>query len=160
MNLTDLYPDLPDNHLGHYLGLARMSAIASRCSHRKVGAVLVNSRQRVIAASHNRLPRPANDGECNEGACPRGQLKPGEYVENEGNYLDCIYVHAEQDCIQIAGTFAAGCYLYVTHQPCGLCLRAAASAGIYEITFWDSVTRAPQTLQGALGPSEPWLWNG
>jgi len=114
-----------------WMTVAYVVAQRSRCVRAKVGAVVVDSRQRVVATGYNNPPAGMRtEGEC-AGWCPRAQaslLCPG--------YSDCLSVHAEANAIAYAdrARMDAGT-LYVTRAVCIQCAKLVANCGLCRVVM-------------------------
>lgn len=124
----------------YFLDIARAVSSRASCRRRKVGAVLVDSRHRIIATGYNGAPSGLPD--CLEGACPRGLLSYAE-VSEFSHYDDpespgfCIAVHAEENALLHAPRIETGVFCYVTAKPCPHCMRALAAARVDMVVYRD-----------------------
>jgi len=81
----------------------------------KVGAVIVDSKNRIMSLGYNGNPRGTN----------LPHVRPAKY-----NYV----VHAEQNCIITASRNIEGCKLYVLGMfPCCDCAKLICQAGLTEV---------------------------
>ncbi len=108
----------------------------SKCSSRKIGAVLVKDR-RIIATGFNGSPMGSR---LCQGAsfCPRKKLG---YASGEGLSL-CPAVHGETNCINNAarhGVATEGATIYINLMPCHACAGNLINAGIVEIVYFGSI---------------------
>lgn len=90
----------------------------SRCTRRKVGAIVVSPDGRVLGGGYNHLPK----GFCDEGDCPRGKLSYEE-CPAYGPYNNCKATHAEVAAINQSSSLPDGCSLIVTADPCEDCAK-------------------------------------
>lgn len=106
----------------YFIRVAEAIALRADCSRRRVGAVVVNKRHRIVSTGYN--GSAPSDVSCLAGQCPRAQsdVEPGSsYDSGPGS---CIAVHAEANALLYAGVDAArGGTIYVTSRPCLGCLR-------------------------------------
>ena len=101
-----------------YKQLAEQQARLSRCTRRRVGAVLVHPVGWVFVG-HN---HSTDGGPCE---CERGVTRSS-------------VVHAEEAAIWSAhGVDLSGAVLYVTHQPCIRCARLIVARGIRAVHYRD-----------------------
>ena len=104
------------------LDIAVSLAKQSRCTRRKVGAVVVSPAGYVLGGGYNHLPK----GFCDEGDCPRGKLSYEE-CPAYGSYSNCKAIHAEVAAINHAraqfSLLPDGCSLIVTADPCEDCAK-------------------------------------
>lgn len=123
----------------YFLQLADLVASRSTCIRRHVGAVLVKD-ERIIATGYNGAPRGIKH--CLEVGCLRDRLG----IPSGQRYELCRGVHAEQNAIINAayyGVSTRDTVLYCTNQPCIICARIIANAGIRRVVhrgnFQDSL---------------------
>lgn len=123
----------------YFLQLADLVASRSTCMRRHVGAVLVKD-ERIIATGYNGAPRGIKH--CLEVGCLRDRLG----IPSGQRYELCRGVHAEQNAIINAayyGVSTRDTVLYCTNQPCIICARMIANAGIRRVVhrgnFQDSL---------------------
>ena len=109
---------------GYFMSLAHLSAVRSKDPSTQVGAVIVDSNNRVVGLGYNGFPRG-----CDDNKFP---------WEREGEYLDTKYayvVHAELNAILNANKLIENCRLYVSLFPCNECSKAIIQSGIKEIIY-------------------------
>jgi dCMP deaminase len=126
----------------YFMDIAQVVRTRSDCLTRSVGAVLVNSNNRIIATGYNGSPKGIKN--CNAGGCERCLLKTKGKIAS-GEQLDkCICVHAEENAvIQAAneGISTNFAICYCTNLPCVHCTKTLIQAGIskvYYLEFYDS----------------------
>ncbi len=99
---------------------------------RKIGAVIVKDK-RVMTTGYNGAPQGVKT--CVErGECLRKKLG----IPSGTRHELCYAVHAEQNAIIQAaklGVSIDGSTLYCTHQPCILCAKMIANAGIRRVVY-------------------------
>ena len=108
----------------YFMSLAHLSAVRSKDPSTQVGAVIVDSNNRVVGLGYNGFPRG-----CDDNKFP---------WEREGEYLDTKYayvVHAELNAILNANKLIENCKLYVSLFPCNECSKAIIQSGIKEIIY-------------------------
>jgi dCMP deaminase len=118
----------------YFLNIAEAVSLRADCTRRKVGAVLVDSNNRIISTGYNGAP-PGAAGCASDGACPRGQSDVPGYTEGNHDYSDCIAVHAEVNAIAIRSYVAPGTTIYVTHEPCNDCKVYIKNAGVSRVVY-------------------------
>jgi len=103
-----------------FMGLAAHIADWSKDPSTKVGAVLVDPRnRRIVATGFNGFPAGVEDR--------------ADRLENRAVKYEMV-VHAEQNALMFAGTQAQGCTIYVTPlPPCARCAALLIQAGIRRI---------------------------
>ena len=113
----------------YYLLIAHAVATRGECSRRKVGAVIVKDHS-IVSTGYNGAPPGARS--CLDGACPRARsdAEPGRDYAQTG----CTVIHAELNAIIRGGRDRVkGATMYVTEDPCVLCVPLLRAAGINEV---------------------------
>ena len=114
----------------YFLQMASLVGERSTCRRRKVGCVLVDSSNHVVATGYNGVP--THFEHCIDSPCEGASYSSGEGLEK------CLAVHAEQnalcDCAK-RGVSCDGATAYITHYPCIICTRLMLAAGIREIKY-------------------------
>lgn len=108
----------------YFMALAHLSAVRSKDPSTQVGAVIVDSNNRVVGLGYNGFPRG-----CDDIKFP---------WEREGEFLDTKYayvVHAELNAILNGNKLIENCRLYVSLFPCNECSKAIIQSGIKEIIY-------------------------
>ena len=117
----------------YFLGVAVAVSQRADCTRSKVGAVLVDSNNRIVGTGYNGTP-PGAPG-CLSGSCPRGKLSDEEHPEG-GSYSNCISTHAERNAILYAlPEERKGSTLYITRRPCVECHELILLEGIKEVIW-------------------------
>jgi len=113
----------------YFIAVAQTASIRADCTRSKVGAVLVDSDNRILSLGYNGAPSGA-PGCLTSNACPRGRLSYSELPATL-NYSNCIAVHAEKNAILYADPEKRiGLTLYVTRSPCRDCQILAMYNGV------------------------------
>jgi dCMP deaminase len=115
----------------YFMAMAALVAERSTCLRRQVGAVLEKEKH-IIATGYNgtlaKLPH------CREKGCLREKLG----IPSGERHELCVGVHAEQNVViqaALHGSSTKGTTLYCTHQPCIVCAKVLAAAGVTRIVF-------------------------
>ena len=106
-----------------WVSMAFLVSTWSKDRSRKVGAVIVDDRQVVVALGWNGFPRGVED--YVEGRHER----PAKYLWTE---------HAERNALfnaAASGAVVRGCTLYSTLYPCADCARGIIQSGIKHVVF-------------------------
>ncbi len=114
----------------YFLNIAYVVATRADCSRRQVGAVLVDSDNRIISTGYNGSPS-GQPGCLTDNACPRGAsgVEPGSSYDTGPGA--CISIHAEANALLYADpSRAIGATMYVTDTPCGGCTKLLAGMKI------------------------------
>lgn len=114
----------------YFLDIAEAVAARADCRRAQHGAVIVKDR-RIVSTGYN--GSPAGGASCLAGECPRGLLSMAEIPANHADYSNCIALHAEQNAIAYARE--RGDTIYITGQPCDMCWKLIAAAGIRRIVW-------------------------
>lgn len=113
----------------YYMLIAHAVATRGECSRRRVGAVIVGDHA-IISTGYNGAPPGARS--CLDGGCPRARSNaiPGMDYAQSG----CNVIHAETNAIIRAGREkTVGATMYITEEPCVLCVPLIRSAGITNV---------------------------
>lgn len=124
-----------------WMNVARVMAHRSSCSRARVGAVIVDPNNRIVATGYNNPPanfdRPWED-DCDgreAGFCTRGKHGPTD--DTIVSYSDCLTIHAETNALMFCDRRdREGGTIYVTCAPCLTCAKAVANSGLKRIV-WD-----------------------
>ena len=104
--------------------MAELVAERSTCRRRKVGCVLVDSSNHVVATGYNGVP--THFPHCLDEPCEGATAPSGESLEK------CLAVHAEQNALlQLRSNDILTAYLTVT--PCITCAKMLANSRITRI---------------------------
>ncbi len=114
------------------MAVADVIALRSQCSKAKVGCVVVDEDQQVLAASYNGPP-PGTEysGPCS-GWCQRAIT--GESTQD---YTNCPSVHAEVNAIARMPRTTKQTTIYVNRMCCFSCAKTIASAGISRVVYLE-----------------------
>lgn len=115
------------------MDIASVVAQRSDCTRAKVGAVITNSRNRIISTGYIGVA-PGQQG-CLDGACPRGQLSP-EQCQPNSPYGNCISFHAEVNALLYSDrTRHEGGTMYSTREPCHWCAKLIRASGLARMVY-------------------------
>ena len=104
--------------------MAELVAERSTCRRRKVGCVLVDSNNHVVATGYNGVP--THFPHCLDEPCEGATAPSGESLEK------CLAVHAEQNALlQLRSNDILTAYLTVT--PCITCAKMLANSSVKRI---------------------------
>jgi len=122
----------------YFMLIAKLVSTRSTCNSRPTGAVLVKDRQILATGYNGSMPGAPHciDQVMPDGSpyCHRRALK----VPDRDKYNYCLASHAESNAIAQAarhGVAVKGATLYVTLEPCYVCLKMLATAQIEKIYF-------------------------
>jgi dCMP deaminase len=124
----------------YFLNIAHAVAERSDCRRAKVGAVLVDTRHRIVGSGYPGTA--AGEPGCLDGACPRGLLSYADQPPLSA-YDNCISVHAEANAILHSDrALYEGGIIYVTREPCHWCYKMIKAAGISLAVYADPQYRS------------------
>lgn len=101
-----------------FFSLAEHIAEWSYDPRTKVGAVIVDSKKRIVGTGYNGFPRGVKD-------------LPARYNDRETKLK--FVCHAERNAIDNAPMSVEGCTMYVTLPPCNECAKSIIQSGIYKV---------------------------
>lgn len=117
-----------------YIEICNSLAKLAHCSHRNVGAIIVDEEGKIVGHGYNRTPPDLPF--CADGGCRRGLLPPGE---GRPDYADCTSMHAEWEALLMAGPFFAhGATMYINSFPCAICFKMIVGARIGRL-IWRKI---------------------
>jgi dCMP deaminase len=100
------------------LGLVNLIATWSKDPSTGVGAVIVDSKNRIVSVGFNGFPRAVCDSD--------------EALFDRDEKLRRT-IHAEENALLFAGRPVEGCTIYVTHPPCARCAAKLIQSGIARV---------------------------
>jgi dCMP deaminase len=122
----------------YFMLIAKLVSTRSTCNSRPTGAVLVKDRQILATGYNGSMPGAPHccDETMPDGTpyCHRRALK----IADVDKYNYCRASHAEANAIAQAARYGVaikGAALYVTLQPCFVCLKLLATAQIKRVYF-------------------------
>tara|TARA_R110001583_G_scaffold183_1_gene1667 strand:- start:16934 stop:17413 length:480 start_codon:yes stop_codon:yes gene_type:complete len=108
----------------YFLQMSSLVAKRATCRRRKVGCVLVDSKNHIVATGYNGVP--THFPHCLDSPCEGANEPSGESLEK------CLAVHAEQNALlQLRSNDYLTAYLTVT--PCITCAKMIANSSIRRI---------------------------
>lgn len=118
--------------------MAELVAQRATCIRRRVGCVLVDRNNHVLATGYNGTSRGSIH--CIDRACPGAHLPSGE-----GLHL-CQAIHAEINALVQCRSVDDIYSLYTTSSPCILCMRVIVGTGVKRIVFREAYPHAEAYL--------------
>jgi dCMP deaminase len=108
----------------YFLQMSSLVAERATCRRRKVGCVLVDSKNHIVATGYNGVP--THFPHCLDNPCEGANEPSGESLDK------CLAVHAEQNALlQLRSNDYLTAYLTVT--PCTTCAKMIANSSIRRI---------------------------
>jgi dCMP deaminase len=121
----------------YFLDIASMVAIRSDCTRAKIGAVIVDTNNRLVSAGY--IGVAAGEPGCLDGACPRGLLS-AEQCHPGSPYDNCISFHAEVNALLYSDrTRHEGGTMYITREPCDWCAKLIRASGLARVVHLATV---------------------
>lgn len=118
----------------HWLNVANTIALQSKCSKRRVGAVIVKN-GRLVATGYNGAAAGFDDHgkyDCRE-FCPAAMA--GQRASDD-DYANCIAIHAEINSLLFANREdLSGATMYVPYSICLHCAKAISNSGIVRVVW-------------------------
>ncbi|MFV0498788.1 MAG: deoxycytidylate deaminase [Bacilli bacterium] len=108
----------------YFMGVAVLSGLRSKDPNTKVGACIVNDKNRIIGIGYNGFPRGCDD-----------DVFPWEDNEIYSKSKYAYVVHAELNAILNSSQSLHGSTIYVSHFPCNECTKAIIQSGIKEVVY-------------------------
>jgi len=138
-----------------WLAVAHQVAQRSLCVRAQVGAVIVNTHNRIVATGYNGPPAGFwhNEDAC-WNWCTRGHMStvwPEKQQAPAHDYSDCPSLHAEANALLSAdrSTWQGGT-LYVTGACCLTCAKSVANSGLSRVVYAEETVdrsyRQPATV--------------
>lgn len=125
-----------------WMNVAKTIAERSLCGRSRVGAVIVDERNRPVSMGYNGPPQNFNhENYWCSAWCARGNV-PNVYQETgvmpDKMYSDCPSLHAEQNALITAdrATFTGGT-IYVNSHLCWTCTKLVGNSGLIRVVAYD-----------------------
>ena len=110
----------------YFMGVALLSAQRSKDPNTKVGACIVNDRNRIVGIGYNGFPYGCSDDEY-----PWANSKDLKFLDTKYPYV----VHAEANAILNSTQSLQGETLYVSLFPCNECAKLIIQSGIKHLVY-------------------------
>lgn len=115
----------------YYIEIAKVVSTRSIDPTTKVGAVIVNPKNRIVSCGYNGFPTGMADQKLTLEKTP---TKINESLEATKHHF---IVHAELNAILSSESKLEGCKIYTTLFPCSECAKAIITSGIKEVFYID-----------------------
>ena len=112
-----------------FMAMALLVAKRGTCPRRKVGCVLVDVHNHVVATGYNGAP--SGMPHCIDHPCPGANYPPGQ------GYDKCEAVHAEQNALLQCGDVYSIKTAYVTCTPCTTCIKLFMNTSCKRIVIYE-----------------------
>ena len=126
----------------YFLKMAQLASLRSTCNRRRVGCILVDSNNHVVATGYNGVPK--GFVHCLDVPCTGADAASGTRLD------ECYAVHAEMNALlQLQSTDTLTAYLTVT--PCFDCAKVLANSNVKRIvaSVWYPQDRVKSILEEA-----------
>lgn len=118
----------------YFLEMSEVVAKRATCDRKHVGAIIVDSRHRIVSTGYNGSPRGAPH--CDDA---------GHLMKEVDGRPSCVRtLHAESNALDDAGRRAEGGTIYVTVIPCFNCAKRIVNAGIVRV-IWGEYYQSQNT---------------
>ena len=118
----------PDKHRlewpDYFMGTAVMVSMRSPDPNTKVGAIVVNADNKILATGYNGLPKNISVDDIS-------WAREGEELEKKYAYV----LHAEINSLLNAQESLEGCTMFVTLYPCNECAKIIIQKGIKKVYY-------------------------
>lgn len=129
--------------------VARVMSYRSTCARRRVGCVLVNDMNHVVATGYNGVA--AGQPHCIEKNCPGAQAPSGQGLDM------CEAIHAEANALLQCGNVYDISAAYCTTAPCVHCVKLLMNTGCMNIYFKEDYPHSKQSKSLWLtNPTRTW----
>lgn len=120
------------SHREYFLQMLEAVSARSTCRRRKVGAILVDRDNKILATGYNGVPR--NMAHCIDHPCEGANMPPG---------ARCMAIHAEQNALLQCSDMRAIHTLYVSTTPCFECARLLANTPLQRVIALTKYVEIP-----------------
>lgn len=111
----------------YFLDIARRVSQLATCPRRKVGCVLVDRHQHIMATGYNGVPSGIQH--CTDDPCPGAKFPSGQGLEH------CLAIHAEQNALLQCSDVTRIDTVYCTTQPCLTCTKLLLNTSAHRVIF-------------------------
>lgn len=112
----------------YFMKIATIAATRGTCKRAKVGAIVVNSKNQIVATGYNGAPKGLPH--CEKSGC----------IMQDSHCVRCL--HAEMNALLQVSDKADNGTIYCTHMPCPICLKIAIQQGVKRVVYLSSYNDA------------------
>jgi len=116
----------------YFLKMAFLVSERGTCARRKVGCVLVNSKNHVLATGYNGVA--SGQEHCIDKPCKGAEFKSGEGLDI------CRAIHAEQNALLQCKDVYDIETIYCTVSPCIHCIKLLLNTSVKHVVFGEKYT--------------------
>ena len=113
----------------YFLRMAMLVAERGTCARRKVGSILINKKNHVIATGYN--GNPSGFKHCIDKPCPGANSKSGTDLDK------CEAIHAEQNALLQCKNVYDIDRIYTTLEPCIHCVKLLLNTSTQQIIYGE-----------------------
>lgn len=117
-------------HDDYFISMAILASSRASCARRKVGCVIVDEHNHVLATGYNGVAR--GETHCTEQPCLGANAPSGQGLEL------CEAIHAEQNALLQCRDKEAITTVYCTTAPCVHCIKLLMNTSCHEIVFMEN----------------------
>ena len=107
--------------------VANVMSIRSTCVRRKVGCVITDIHNQILATGYNGVPKKWTH--CTAKPCPGANYQSGMGLDQ------CVAVHAETNALIQCSNIDKAHHIYITTAPCISCVKALINTPIIHIHY-------------------------
>ena len=129
MSLSKVYGKKPTRpHIDDYfMAMALLASTRSTCQRRKVGCILTDEHNQVLATGYNGVPKQRVH--CIDSPCPGASSVSGKDLD------ECYAIHAEQNALLQCKDISKIWKCYTTTAPCVTCVKLLLNTPATKIVF-------------------------
>ena len=114
----------------YFLTMAILASMRGTCSRRRVGCILTNSANHVLATGYNGVA--SGQAHCSDSPCPGAMAETGKDLD------ECYAIHAEQNALLQCRDTREVYTCYTTVATCVTCTKLLLNTGAKRIVFLES----------------------
>ena len=107
--------------------VANVMSIRSTCVRRRVGCVITDDSNQILATGYNGVPKKWTH--CTAKPCPGANYQSGMGLD------ECVAVHAETNALIQCSDINKAHHIYITTAPCISCVKALINTPIMHIHY-------------------------
>ena len=111
----------------YFMGISKFVASRSTCPRAQVGAIVVNSSNRIVGTGYN--GSPPGHIHCLDVGC--------KIIKAEGKEYCIRTIHAEVNALLTVDSIQDRLTMYSTHFPCFECIKVMVSKGITTVKYME-----------------------
>lgn len=148
MTLEDIYGTRPTVD-EYFITMAMLVSMRGTCRRRRVGCVLVNSKNHVLGTGYNGVAR--GQIHCLDSPCPGAMASSGEDLDK------CYAIHAEQNALLQCQSVENIYTCYTTIAMCVTCTKLLLNTGTKRIVFLEPYGLSPVSKKLWMDQGGKWI---